>query len=342
VASTVTVVGRPAGASITSDRQRAQHLFDRIQDLGPKISALGQAFDLAQLRVDAEKNVIVNTKYFVAADARTVSTDQQKLSAVVVESFVLAGSQGTSATLFSGNSSSQAASGVYSQIIEGNLAGSVASLKNTTLVLTQERQILRQQYHVVAVEARAAAAAPHQAQGLENTLNAMRDHLNSQIQAFLNQDAVRANQAALAKWDQLHPGELPTSGDYTNFPIPPPNSRANIAVRAALSYLGVPYVWGGASRSGVDCSGLVMLAWEAAGVDLPHYSGSQYADTVHIPLKDIEPGDLLFYGYDGDTHVAMYIGHGLMIEAPETGEVVHITPIRVGPDSNFFGVGRVR
>ena len=107
-----------------------------------------------------------------------------------------------------------------------------------------------------------------------------------------------------------------------------------------MRLLGVPYVWGGASRYGVDCSGLVMLAWDAAGVSLPHYSGAQFADTIRIPVWDLKPGDLLFYGYQGDEHETMYIGNGLMIEAPYTGSYVHISPVRY--DYGFAGAGRVR
>ena len=107
-----------------------------------------------------------------------------------------------------------------------------------------------------------------------------------------------------------------------------------------MSYIGTWYCWGGASRSCVDCSGLIMLAYEAAGIDFPHYSGAQYEDTERVPLYDIEPGDLLFYGYNGDEHVAMYVGHGDMIEAEETGTRVHIVPIRLG--YGFAGLGRPR
>jgi cell wall-associated NlpC family hydrolase len=121
---------------------------------------------------------------------------------------------------------------------------------------------------------------------------------------------------------------------------PPPDSRANIAINAAMQYLGTWYAWGGASHAGVDCSGLIMLAYEAAGIDFPHYSGAQYQDTMRVPLIDIEPGDLLFYGYDGDQHVAMYVGGGKMIEAEMTGTQVHIVPVRLG--YGFFGLGRPR
>jgi cell wall-associated NlpC family hydrolase len=81
-----------------------------------------------------------------------------------------------------------------------------------------------------------------------------------------------------------------------------------------------------------------MLAWEAAGVSLPHYSGAQMADSTPVPLSDLEPGDLLFYGPGGSEHVAMYIGGGQMIEAPYTGAVVWITGARFG--DGFVGAGR--
>jgi cell wall-associated NlpC family hydrolase len=106
-----------------------------------------------------------------------------------------------------------------------------------------------------------------------------------------------------------------------------------------MSYLGVPYIWDGVSRSGVNCSGLIMLAYDAAGIYFPHYP-TMYQDTQRVLLWDIQPSDLLFYDYDGDEHVAMYVGHGEMIEAPETGQVVHITPIRLG--YGFAGLGRPR
>ena len=73
--------------------------------------------------------------------------------------------------------------------------------------------------------------------------------------------------------------------------------------------------------SGFDCSGLVQWSFAQAGISLPRTSGAQYAATTHIPLADIEPGDLLFYGPGGSEHVALYVGGGSMIEAPYTGAV---------------------
>ena len=122
-------------------------------------------------------------------------------------------------------------------------------------------------------------------------------------------------------------------------PPPPLAPGAAGAVQAAESEVGVPYLWGGTSPStGFDCSGLVMWAYAQVGISLPHYSGAQFDDTTHIPLADIEPGDLLFYGPGGDEHVAMYVGGGSMVEAPYTGADVHITGVRT---DGLAGVGRV-
>jgi cell wall-associated NlpC family hydrolase len=112
------------------------------------------------------------------------------------------------------------------------------------------------------------------------------------------------------------------------------------AVHGAMNYLGVPYVWGGASSAGLDCSGLTMLAWASAGVSLPHSAALQYQDFPHVSLNALQPGDLLFYDLDGSgiDHVVMYVGPTLdgsataygsqtIIQAAHTGTVVTFDPL---------------
>lgn len=109
-------------------------------------------------------------------------------------------------------------------------------------------------------------------------------------------------------------------------PTVPNGSGGGAAVAAAMTRLGDPYVWGAAGPNSFDCSGLTMWAWAHAGVSLPHYSGAQYAATTHIPMSDLQPGDLVFFADPGE-HEGMYIGNGQIIEAPHTGAVVRIQPL---------------
>ncbi|MHB0981396.1 MAG: C40 family peptidase [Thermoleophilia bacterium] len=100
----------------------------------------------------------------------------------------------------------------------------------------------------------------------------------------------------------------------------------NAIVKTALRYLGIPYVWGGATPSGFDCSGLVQYVFMQHGLYLPHYSRYQAQMGFEVPLEDIAPADLVFFG-DPVYHVGMYIGDGLFIHAPRTGDVVKISPL---------------
>jgi cell wall-associated NlpC family hydrolase len=106
-------------------------------------------------------------------------------------------------------------------------------------------------------------------------------------------------------------------------------SQGDIAANWALSQLGKPYQWGGAGPARYDCSGLTMVAWAHAGVQLLHYTGYQWQEGPHVPLSQLRRGDLLFYATntsDPSTihHVAIYIGHGMMVNAPYTGAFVRI------------------
>jgi cell wall-associated NlpC family hydrolase len=106
-------------------------------------------------------------------------------------------------------------------------------------------------------------------------------------------------------------------------PAPPPThaTAASIAAR----YLGVPYVWGGASPSGFDCSGLVSYVYAQLGVALPHYTVAQWNATIPISTSELQAGDLVFF--DGLGHVGIYIGGGQFIHAPHTGTVVQISAL---------------
>ena len=117
----------------------------------------------------------------------------------------------------------------------------------------------------------------------------------------------------------------------------------------AMSQLGVQYAWGGGNANGptlgirdggvadqygdyqkigFDCSGLTLYAFAAVGLDIGHYTGSQYNQGRKIPVSEIKRGDMLFWGPNAEYHVAIYLGDGKMIEAPQSGDVVKISDVR--------------
>jgi cell wall-associated NlpC family hydrolase len=111
-----------------------------------------------------------------------------------------------------------------------------------------------------------------------------------------------------------------------------PNAKAAGAVREALTQLGVPYVWGGETQGkGFDCRGLTQWAYGKEGIDLPHDAAAQNVGE-RVAEGNLAPGDLAVW----DGHVAMYIGNGKMIEAPHTGDVVHIVALRTTNAGDAF------
>jgi peptidoglycan DL-endopeptidase CwlO len=110
-------------------------------------------------------------------------------------------------------------------------------------------------------------------------------------------------------------------------------------VGIAMRYLGVPYVWGGASPSGFDCSGLVMYVYAQVGVSLPHYTGAQWNMGVAVSQSDLQPGDLVFF--DGLGHVGIYIGGGQFIHAPHSGTVVQISSMSGWYAATYVGARRI-
>ena len=333
----------PARADEISDkRAQAARLAAQIDSLGLQESALSEQYDKAVLDEQSATTALDGAR----AQARQAVAAQQQAAEqvrqVAIEAYV---GGGTSAM-------AQAAGGGLSSANAAMLRGEYVE------VLSSNRQDVLDRYRLVNLQAQAAqsqlASAQKQADarvGQVRAAEASVQHAQSQLQSAYAQvkgqlatlvaqaqaaeEARRQQQAQAALAAQLAAQQAalaaaqrpaaPNVGPPTAVNVPTGTGGA-VAVAAAKTRLGDPYVWGAAGPDSFDCSGLTMWAWAHAGVSLPHYSGAQYAATTHIPMSDLQPGDLVFFADPGE-HEAMYIGNGQVIQAPHTGAVVEIVPL---------------
>ena len=132
-------------------------------------------------------------------------------------------------------------------------------------------------------------------------------------------------------------GSSGSAGGSAPSSTPLPSGSGNAAAASvAMQYLGVPYVWGGASPSGFDCSGLASYAYAQIGKSVPHYTGAAWAAFPKVPSDQLEPGDLVFF--NGLGHMGIYIGGGQYVHAPHTGDVVKVSSL--GDRSDYVGAVR--
>jgi cell wall-associated NlpC family hydrolase len=232
----------------------------------------------------------------------------------------------------------------------------LAALQNTSVQLEQQRQdgiaaeqerqreearrlaaeaAARAAAEQAAAEAAARAKAAAEAEAAARTAREQKLAQEAAARAAADQAAAAAR-AAAARAAAAKPPPTTTKPPTTstkpppNVPTPPAPSGGVAAVIAfARAQLGEPYVWGGAGPNVWDCSGLTMMAWRQAGVKMSHYTGYQWAETDRVPISQLQPGDLVFYGTSGPNshHVGLYIGNGQMIHAPNPSTVVKIASI---------------
>jgi cell wall-associated NlpC family hydrolase len=217
-------------------------------------------------------------------------------------------------------------------------AAVVSGLREHRVTLAKLRAQLVDDRARAADQVAAKAREKAKVEGLLAERQAVLDSASKQLKGLLKAEkereaAAAAAAAALARARQAN--AFSTGGVPLNTPVPSGNANAEAAA-IALRYLGVPYVWGGASPSGFDCSGLASYAYAQVGKSVPHYTRAEWAAFPQVAAGDLQPGDLVFF-YNLD-HVGIYLGGDQFVQAPHTGDVVKVSQLSTYPSY----VGAVR
>jgi cell wall-associated NlpC family hydrolase len=368
LASTVFGLARPAAGDAVSDaKAKAAAIEAQLTQAQNEMSALSQQYDAAVYHLSQINSNIASTKANIVADQTQVAKDKSTLAKAAVANYISDGAASTQNPIFAGNESTLGAVATYNQVADGDISLAVDNLHTSENALNAQVNTLQSEQNQAqtAVTAKQNAVAQN-AQAVQMQRNALAQEQGQIAQLVQQQQqaaaAAAARQAAArqaaaasaaAAVAAVHPsagssGSSSSSGSASlaglSQAAPPPSAPGGEgALQAAESQIGVPYRWGaespkGSADPGFDCSGLTAWSWGQVGVGLPHFSGAQMSDSTPVPVSDLQPGDLLFYGPGGSDHVAMYVGPGEMIEAPYTGASVWITSLRLG--SGFVGAGR--
>jgi cell wall-associated NlpC family hydrolase len=334
----VVAVGPVAAAPIDDKRAEAAAIQDQVEANGQQIGALAEAFNGAQLRFDQAQLAITEAEAEIAA----AKAEVQRIRALIRERAAAVYRRAVTGQTFDDFDVKSA------QRLNSRRAYAEAQARADDALLDELHEARKQLAadKAEAEKARANAEAERAEiasnQAALEAANVAQQALLAKVQGELA-ELVREEQArreaeaaarAQARFGSTAGGGDGNPGAFPN--VPPPSGGAAAAIAFARAQLGKPYQYAASGPNSYDCSGLTMAAWAAAGVSMPHYSGAQYTRFPRVPLNQMQPGDLVFWGAGGGSHVGLYVGNGLMIHSPHTGDVVKVAAVYGNP------VGAVR
>jgi cell wall-associated NlpC family hydrolase len=349
-------VGSASAQTITSKRAQAEAIMAEVESMQGNLAQTIEAWNYANIQLEEiDTELASNAKHLVAA-RKSLVVAQARIAERLRDLYVNGEGDSTLEVILGSSS----------------LDDIIARLDAIERVSSQDSQILRtvKQYRkevetrranlqeARADQARIVVEQAAQKQSIESQIaeqNQLLASVKDEIAAMRAEEARRQAELAAQARARLaaqrlaaqqaqevsDQGYAPTDFGDTSIPVAPPpdGSKASQVIAIAMQYLGVPYVWGGASPSqGFDCSGLTTFAFAQIGISLPHHAASQYGYGTPVSPEDLQPADLVFFS--GLGHMGMYIGGGQFIHAPHTGDVVKISSISEYM-SNWVGARRI-
>jgi peptidoglycan DL-endopeptidase CwlO len=331
VVALATAVPTAGTAPIDDKRAEAAALQDQIEANGQRIGELAEEFNGAQLRLD-EAQASIDAAQVRIDEARAEVARIKRLIALRAASVYKRAVQGRSLDtldysdaqhLLTRRHYASKQAGRDADLLDQLAAAQEDLARQKSEAETARADAAAEQERIEAKRAEVEAANAEQQQLL--------DKVNSELEVLVQEEQRRREAEEAARARSRYGGGGGT-GNPELFPdLPAPGAAAAAAIDFARAQLGKPYVYAAAGPDSYDCSGLTMAAYAAAGISLPHYSGAQYSSLPHVSLDAMLPGDLVFWGGGGSQHVGLYIGNGLMIHAPHTGDVVKIAAVYGSP-----------
>ena len=315
VAATATLAlaipGGISAAQVIAPKPDLKALVAQAKQLEFEINSLSEQYDGLRIQLTRAKSNAKIAQQAASRGQAALAVGQQAVAQLAAANYMNSGLDPTFQALTSGDPGQFLSQASAIAEMDQSSGVMVSTLSRQVEQALRDKETAQQQ--IAAVNA------------LENQMNGKKKLILAKID--------KVNSAAMKQAMNV----FEQTGQYPKVTIPTANTVGAQALQAAISRLGDPYIWGAAGPTTFDCSGLVMWAYQQVGISLPHFTVSQYNSGVHVARSDLEPGDLVFF-FPNISHVGMYIGNGMMIDAPNFGEDVKVQPIYW---SAFVGAVRI-
>jgi peptidoglycan DL-endopeptidase CwlO len=315
----------PAGADTLLQQKQAQyaHVRAQVHRLDMRTERLTEQYDRVRWHLHVLERRIRDTTTRLIAEQAVLRRQQANLAQLIVQQYK-GGDPKTIEIVLGSTSFSQVSNGLaLRQQVDSAVTDTVEAIQSARDAIAHARRLLVLDRRSSRAAERHLVAQRREIRRELRHRRALEDELGQQVAVIAAADRVGQADLALAAHAWL---EADLHADVAD---PGQVTRDQVALDA-LAQIGVPYVWGGASPSGFDCSGLTMWLYAHHGIVLPHFAAAQYHQgPVWVPNQtQLRPGDLVFFHDLG--HVGMYIGHGYVVHAPHTGTFVQISPLAMG------------
>jgi cell wall-associated NlpC family hydrolase len=336
----------PASAdpSINSKRAQAQAILAEVEQMNSDLSKTIEAWNYANIQLqELDAELRINERHLIAA-RKSLVVARGRIAERLRDLYVNGDGDSTLEVLLGSRSLDDIITRLDTiKRVSSQDARILAEVKRYRKEVETRRANLQDaraaQAQIVAERAAEKSSIEAQIAEQERMLASVKDEIAKlRAEERARQAQLAAEARARAHAQQLAAQEAavqqtitgydvaPSDGGYDPNVPPPDGSKASQVVAISMQYLGVPYVWGGASPStGFDCSGFTMYVFAQIGISLPHHAASQWSYGTPVSRDQLAPGDLVFF--DGLGHEGMYIGAGQFIHAPHTGDVVKISGI---------------